>query len=59
MLKSAEHHQKLMGLLSKFVNNNYINKFKKNINNKFSNKINENALFMILKLYVKKNIRAF
>ena len=55
----AEHQQKLMSLLSKFVNKNYINKFEKNINNKFSNNINENALFMIFKLYDKKNIRAF
>ncbi len=59
MLENAEHQQKLMSLLSKFVNKNYINKFKKNINNKFSNNINENALFMIFKLYDKKNIRAF
>jgi len=50
MLENAEHQQKLMSLLSKFVNKNYINKFKKNINNKFSNNINENALFMIFKL---------
>ena len=29
MLENAEHQQKLMSLLSKFVNKNYINKFKK------------------------------
>ena len=59
MLENAENQQKLLSILSKFVNKNYINKSKKKINEKFSNKINENALLMILKLYDKKNIGTF
>ena len=59
MMESPKHTKKLNYILSRFNNKTYINNFKKKININFSKKISENALFMILKLYDKENIRTF